>query len=136
MTCVYDEVRHSWDFGSLPCLAHLNNPIESSSITKPLLRVGTAMLVFSRYSKGNPMQVSLMMYYNAVAQYCASAHLMVISVGESPSEAAEPDLSVGAGTYLRPVSERFLFFGQVRKELQQGILILEIEVRFWKESGF
>ena len=44
-------------------------------------------------------------------------------------EDVELDLvSVGADTYLRPVNERFQFFGQVRKELQQAILILVIAV--------
>lgn len=44
-------------------------------------------------------------------------------------EAIELDLlSVGAGTYLQPVNERFQFFGHIRKELQRAILILVIEV--------
>jgi len=47
---------------------HQNNPTESSSVAKPALRVGTAMLVFSSNSKGNPIDVSFPVYYIVVIQ--------------------------------------------------------------------
>lgn len=65
ITCVYEDARHAWDFWNLPCLTRLNNPIESSNISKPLLGVGTAALVFSRYNKGNPVQVTFTVWWSS-----------------------------------------------------------------------
>lgn len=118
-------MRHAWVFESLPCLAHLSNPVGSGSDTKPLLRVGAAKLVFS---KGIPMGLSLTVHSSVVIQYCASAQKK--SHGDFSGRAqVELDLVfVTAGTHLQPVNERFQFFGQVRVESQHAILILVLEV--------
>lgn len=65
------------------CLAHLYNAIQSRNVTKPSLRVITAMLVFSRDSQGNPTEDSFMLNYSMTMQYCASdqKNLMVVLVG-------------------------------------------------------